>query len=114
MTYTLCHYQHADVYVVDLKKIEFVHYKDHVTLATTLNDAFAVISSIRQEMFNRMELLKNAKVNHILKYKKRLSFIVLIIDEFAQLWPQNKRYTVFELRKIVIAIYMIFFLLHGQ
>ncbi len=101
LTYTLCHYQHADVYVVDLKKIEFVHYKDHVTLATTLNDAFAVISSIRQEMFNRMELLKNAKVNHILKYKKRLSFIVLIIDEFAQLWPQNKSDTkpVFELKK---------------
>lgn len=90
LTFTLCHYPHVNVYVVDLKKLEFVHYKDHVTLATSLSDSLAAISSIRQEMFRRMEMFKNAKVNNILKYKEKLPFIVLIIDEFAQLWPQNK------------------------
>lgn len=90
LTFTLCHYPHVNVYVVDLKKLEFVHYKDHVTLATSLSDSLVAISSIRQEMFRRMEMFKNAKVNNILKYKEKLPFIVLIIDEFAQLWPQNK------------------------
>lgn len=101
LTFTLCHYPHVNVYVVDLKKLEFVHYKDHVTLATSLSDSLAAISSIRQEMFRRMEMFKNAKVNNILKYKEKLPFIVLIIDEFAQLWPQNKSDTkpVFELKK---------------
>ncbi len=90
LTYTLCHYPHVEIYVVDLKKIEFVHYRDHVGLATSLDDAVAVISSIRQEMYRRMEILKKASVNNILKYKERMPFIVLVIDEFAQLWPQSK------------------------
>lgn len=101
LTFTLCHYPHVDIYVVDLKKLEFIHYKDHVMLATSLSEALAVISSIRQEMFRRMEMFKNARVNNILKYKDKLPFIVLIIDEFAQLWPQNKsdNKPVFELKK---------------
>ena len=90
LTYTLCHYSHVDMYVVDLKKLEFVHYKDHVSLATSLKDALGVISSIRTEMFRRMEMFRNAGVNNILKYRKKLPFIVLVIDEFAQLWPQSK------------------------
>lgn len=101
LTFTLCHYPHVNIYVVDLKKLEFVHYKDHVTLADSLSDSLVVISSIRQEMFRRMEMFKNAKVNNILKCKEKLPFIVLIIDEFAQLWPQNKsdNKPVFELKK---------------
>ncbi len=90
VTFTLCHYPHVNVYVIDLKKIEFVHYSDHVTLATTLQDAFALISSIRQEMYRRMDLLMNARKNNIRKHKEYLPFIVLVIDEFAQMWPQNK------------------------
>ena len=90
VTFTLSHYRHVDVHVIDLKKIEFVHYKDHVNLATTLNEALTVISSIRKEMFRRMELLMNAKKNNIRKHKEYMPFIVLIVDEFAQMWPQKQ------------------------
>ena len=89
LTFTLCHYPHVKLYVIDLKKLEFVHYSNHVWLATTLPQALKVINSVRIEMFRRMELLKQGRVNNINKFKEKLPYIVLIIDEFAQLWPQK-------------------------
>ncbi len=90
LTYTLCHYQHVDTYVIDLKRLEFIQYKDHVTLATTLKEAYMIVSHIRKEMYRRMEMLKNMGINNVLKCKNKLPFIVLVVDEFAQLWPQKQ------------------------
>lgn len=89
LAYTLCHYPHVRLYMIDLKKLEFVQYRNHAWLASTVQQAVAVVTEVRSEMFRRMELLKNARVNNIAKYKEKLPYIVLIIDEFAQLWPQK-------------------------
>lgn len=89
LTYTLCHYSNLRLCIIDLKKLEFIYYKDHAWLATTLPHAYTVLASLRNEMFKRMELFKAARVNNIKKYKDPLPYMVLIIDEFAQLWPQK-------------------------
>lgn len=46
------------------------------------------LTYLRGELDRRMELLAKAKVNNIKRYKGKLDYFVLVVDEFSQLSPK--------------------------
>ena len=89
LVYALLFNEKVQVKVIDLKRLEFIGYKDHTDYAPTLPEALRVIREVHTEMNRRMELFAAHKVNNIAKWKDPLPYVALVVDEFAELWPQR-------------------------
>ena len=89
---SLVHRENANLYVIDLKKVEFGYLKDHAELSMTLPDTVRILEEICLEMVSRMDLLCQKRIPKIQEYKHRatgeLPYIVVIIDELSQLSPK--------------------------
>lgn len=92
ITWALTHYGWIRLYIIDMKRVEFGAYRNHAELATTLPQVLTMVAAIRDEMFRRLDMFQSAGVNHISLWRgeEDLPRIVLIIDEFAELMPENK------------------------
>lgn len=76
------------IILIDLKMSEYNYLSERVLLVTDLLMACQALERLVQEMRSRQLLLKNARCVDIGKYRKRggkLPYIVLVIDELAQL-----------------------------
>lgn len=89
---SLVHQDNVNLYVIDLKKVEFGYLKDYAELAMTLPDTVRILEEICLEMVNRMDLLCQKRIPKIQEYKHRatgeLPYIVIIVDELSQLSPK--------------------------
>lgn len=75
--------------VIDMKRMEFDLYKNHVEYAYSLGHATKVISLLHQEVFRRQEFLSQAECSDIRNYEgDDCPYYVLVIDEFAQFSPE--------------------------
>jgi S-DNA-T family DNA segregation ATPase FtsK/SpoIIIE len=81
--------ENVELYVIDLKKVEFGYLKDHAEIALALPDAVRALETLSMEMIRRMDLLLNKRIPKIQEYKHdgSLPYIVLVIDELSQLSP---------------------------
>lgn len=78
----------ARLVVVDMKRMEFDLYKNHVEYIYDFDHANRVISLLHQEVFRRQELLSEAGCSDIREYQgDDCPYYVLVIDEFAQFSP---------------------------
>jgi S-DNA-T family DNA segregation ATPase FtsK/SpoIIIE len=76
------------VVLIDLKMSEYGYLENQVLLVTELEMACESLGRLVQEMKRRQRLLMQAKCVNIAKYNKaggKLQYIVLIIDELAEL-----------------------------
>jgi len=79
----------ARIGIIDLKRLEFAYLKDYAALAKTEEDALLLMQSIEKGMEQRIRTLEKAKVVKIQDYNKTakepLPFIVVVIDELAEI-----------------------------
>lgn len=77
------------VVLIDLKVAEYIYLEDRVMLVTELETACEALNRLVQEMKKRQQLLKQTRFVNIQKYNAKCSakipYIVLIIDELAEL-----------------------------
>lgn len=81
--------------LIDPKQVEFSHYEGVKNLLRPIiidhDTAYKTLDWCIDEMERRFDLLRRAKVNNITEYRKKLPFIVVVIDEFADLITTNKK-----------------------
>lgn len=77
----------AQVIIVDLKGgLDFACFRKHCPVVTTDDGTVKVIEALRKECDRRIPILEKAVVTSLVEYKgKELPFIVLAIDEVAEL-----------------------------
>jgi S-DNA-T family DNA segregation ATPase FtsK/SpoIIIE len=77
------------VVLIDLKVAEYIYLEEKVLLVTELETACEALRRLVREMKKRQQLLKQSKFVNIEKYNAkcsgRIPYIVLIIDELAEL-----------------------------
>ncbi|GAB6178960.1 hypothetical protein JCM14036_02790 [Desulfotomaculum defluvii] len=75
----------ALVAVIDPKRLEFAYLKNHCALARNEVEGLAMVKSLNKEMERRIDVLEAAGVEKIQQYKGEMPFIVLVIDEVAEI-----------------------------
>lgn len=76
---------YARVCVLDMKQLEYAYLGEHILLAETEPEGLKLLKQIEGEMERRKAILKKAGCVKIQEYQGKMPFIVLIIDEFAEL-----------------------------
>lgn len=78
--------------IIDLKRLEFSYLRKHVTLATSIGLAKALLMALNKEMDRRLEVLEEHGCVNIKEFyrlrndaKSVMPYYVLIIDELAEL-----------------------------
>jgi S-DNA-T family DNA segregation ATPase FtsK/SpoIIIE len=85
--------------LVDPKNVEFTHYKDTKQLMYPIinyaDEAYAILSDLVDEMDDRFRIMSKKSAKDIYEYNKKrskkLPYIVLVIDEFADLMQMSKK-----------------------
>ncbi|PGM51095.1 FtsK/SpoIIIE domain-containing protein [Bacillus sp. AFS053548] len=84
------------LFLIDPKQVEFSPFEDSPLVErviTKSEEAISLLSSLVQEMEKRYELFKKEKVRNISHYRKKnhtIKNIVVIIDEYADLFLYDK------------------------
>jgi S-DNA-T family DNA segregation ATPase FtsK/SpoIIIE len=77
--------------IIDLKRVEYSYLQKHAVIAIELPDALRILMSINQHINRRLCILEQAEVVQIQEYHELpdyqgdMPFIVLIIDELAEM-----------------------------
>ncbi len=75
-----------NIAIIDLKKLEFFYLNEHCLIVDDERDAARLLSYLNRELDRRLIILRDAKCRNITEYKGGdMPFIVLIIDELAEL-----------------------------
>lgn len=90
--------EELSMYLIDVKKVEFSIFEKfkHVRrVVTEADDSISLLKDLITEMDRRYDVLKKAEVKNITQYNKKypnnkLSYIVLICDEYAELAMRNE------------------------
>jgi len=85
--------------LIDPKNVEFTHYKDLKQLMYPVinyaDEAYAILSDLVDEMDERFKIMARKSAKDIYEYNrkksKKLPYIVLVIDEFADLMQMSKK-----------------------
>jgi len=75
----------AKVAIIDLKRLQFSYLKNHTALAKNEKEAVQLVGALNREMERRIDILESAGVEKIQDYKGDMPFIVLVIDEVAEI-----------------------------
>lgn len=75
--------------VIDLKKLEFSYLKQSALVVSDTNSAKGVLEGINEEIDKRLDILEAANVVKVQEYHGEMSFVVLIIDELAELQDED-------------------------
>lgn len=85
--------------LIDPKNVEFTYYEDLKQLMYPVinyaDEAYTILSNLVEEMDRRFEIMSKRSAKNINEYNtkvsKKLPYIVLIIDEFADLMQMSKK-----------------------
>lgn len=75
----------AVVVVIDLKGIDFAYLENHCLVAQSNEEAFAVLTALNKEYERRKPILRKYKVRKWSDCPEPLPYIVVVIDELAEL-----------------------------
>ena len=78
------------VCIIDRKKLEYQYLKDHALVVTSNKEATALLKALTREMDRRLKVLAGynnfyTKLQEIPGYEATMPFVVLVIDEMAEL-----------------------------
>lgn len=82
----------AHMFIIDLKRLEFVQFKNHVALITNVQTTKNALLALNQELDRRLDELARAGAKKIQDYNNmggNMQFIVLVIDELAELFEPD-------------------------
>lgn len=71
--------------IIDLKRLEFAYLKKHCAIAKNECEALKLMQALNREMEKRINTLEKAGVVKIQDYKKEMPYIVLVVDELAEI-----------------------------
>lgn len=71
--------------IIDMKRLEFTYLKNHALVITDIPQARDALRAINKEVDKRLDILERAGCVKIQEYTGRMPFIVLVIDELAEL-----------------------------
>ncbi len=82
---------HRPIYlvIIDLKKLEFSYLKRHALLVDNLQEARDVLQAINKQLDKRLTTLEKAGAVKIQDYAGEMPFIVLVIDELAEMQDEQ-------------------------
>jgi S-DNA-T family DNA segregation ATPase FtsK/SpoIIIE len=76
--------------VVDYGEVDYLWLEDHALLVTDVDAAHEVFSLLNREMDKRKKLLVKHRVEKVTKLNESIPFIVVLIDEFAEINRDEK------------------------
>lgn len=82
-------------YISDMKRIDLPVFEkcQHVhRYADTADDTFKMLKEIQTVMYDRLDTLKRAGVNHIKEYRGHMERVIVVIDELACLMGNKQAY----------------------
>lgn len=79
----------ARIGIIDLKRLEFSYLKDRCYLTRNEHDALQLLLWMNKELDRRLDLLEAAGVVKIQDYEGDLPYIVLVVDELAELKDES-------------------------
>jgi S-DNA-T family DNA segregation ATPase FtsK/SpoIIIE len=71
--------------IIDMKRLEFTYLKNHAMVITDVPKAREVLRAINKEIDKRLDLLEKAGCVKVQEYEGNMPFMVLVIDELAEL-----------------------------
>lgn len=77
--------------IIDLKMLEFAYLSEHCLVIDDQNAAGDLLVWLNKELDRRLRVLRDARCRKITQYKGEMPFIVLIIDELAELTDKNSQ-----------------------
>jgi len=81
----------VQLFIIDLKRLEFSYLKNHSWYGYTLSEAVKILEWLIQELHRRLEVLDNADCVKISEYKGNdLPYMILVVDELSQLCPDGE------------------------
>lgn len=75
--------------IIDLKRLEFAYLKGSALVVTEIEEARKVLMAVNRELDKRLRVLEKAGVVKIQDYTGDMQYIVLIIDELAELQDEQ-------------------------
>lgn len=93
----------VELRIIDLKRLEFAYLKTLATVAATEKDALTILYGLNKEMDRRLDVLEKAGVVKVQDYKDDMPYIVLIIDELAELQDDKALYLLNRLLRLARA-----------
>lgn len=85
LTVSLLLARRAHLCIIDLKRLEFSYLRKKALLVTDLDRAKELLLAINRQLDTRLELLEQGGVVKIQDYPDELPYIVLVIDELAEM-----------------------------
>lgn len=79
----------AVVVIIDLKGIDFEYLRDYCLVAITNEEAHQILFALNKEFERRRDIIRKHKVRKAINCPEELPYIVLVIDELAELDENN-------------------------
>lgn len=96
---------HARIGIIDMKRLEFAYLKNHCALARDEKEALALMKSLSKEMDRRIAILEKANVVKIQDYPgDDMPYIVLVIDELAEISDEKVLYHIDRIVRLARAV----------
>ena len=92
------------VCVIDHKRLDFGYLRDLCIIAKRENQTMALLQAIDREMETRLDLLESADAVKIQEYDETLPYIVLVVDELAEISNQDVMYHIDRLVRLARAV----------
>lgn len=91
------------VIVIDLKMVDFADYSEHAIICDTEQLAGEALEFLNQELDRRLWKLKAARVKKVSDYSGEMPYIVLVVDELAELKDQDSQQALNRLTRLARA-----------
>lgn len=94
----------AKIAIIDLKRLQMSFLKKHCAIAKKEEEALQLLRALNNEMERRIDVLDDAGVDKIQKYKGDMPFIVLVIDEVAEVQDKKAIYYIDRIVRLARAV----------
>ena len=94
----------ARIAVIDLKRLEFAYLGQHCALARNEAEALKLMQALDREMERRIDTLERAQVVKVQDYSGDMPFLVLVIDEVAEIRDEKIIYHVDRIVRLARAV----------
>lgn len=93
----------AHIIIIDLKQLDFHYLESHCLIAYTELEALAILEALNSEFDRRIQILKKHRVTKVQECQENLPYIILIVDEMAELKNKDAHYILDRLTRLARA-----------